>query len=139
MPDDHLSEVAWVPIDDLSGYELIPALRPVMQGFLRLTATAGTTPTVPDDTPPGEGAPARALRPCGTYGAYQRHRKAGTEARTEARLRLQALHPDEFTALRAAYGGSNGWNHAMSDLARNHPGEFAVLLAECKNGADHAR
>ena len=36
MPDDHLSEVAWVPIDDLSGYELIPALRPVLQGFLRL-------------------------------------------------------------------------------------------------------
>ena len=36
MPDDHLSEVAWVPIDDLSGYELIPALRPVIQDFLRL-------------------------------------------------------------------------------------------------------
>ena len=36
MPDDHLSEVAWVPIDDLFDYELIPALRPVIQGFLRL-------------------------------------------------------------------------------------------------------
>jgi 8-oxo-dGTP diphosphatase len=33
--DDHISEVAWVPIHDLSEYELIPALKPVIQDFLR--------------------------------------------------------------------------------------------------------
>ncbi|TDD71438.1 NUDIX domain-containing protein [Actinomadura rubrisoli] len=33
---DHLAECAWVPLDDVEGYELIPSLRPVMRAFLSL-------------------------------------------------------------------------------------------------------
>ncbi|GLZ10916.1 hypothetical protein Acsp04_11510 [Actinomadura sp. NBRC 104425] len=41
MPDDHLSEPAWVPLGLLAGFDLIPDLRPVMRAFLRLHPAAG--------------------------------------------------------------------------------------------------
>ncbi|MEU6041804.1 NUDIX domain-containing protein [Actinomadura sp. NPDC047616] len=41
MPDDHLGELTWVPLARLSGFDLIPDLRPVMRAFLRLHAAAG--------------------------------------------------------------------------------------------------
>lgn len=31
---DHLDECAWVPLDEIGGYDLIPSLRPVMRAFL---------------------------------------------------------------------------------------------------------
>ncbi len=31
---DHLDGCAWVPLDELGGYDLIPSLRPVMRAFL---------------------------------------------------------------------------------------------------------
>lgn len=31
---DHLDGCAWVPLDEVGGYELIPSLRPVMRAFL---------------------------------------------------------------------------------------------------------
>jgi 8-oxo-dGTP pyrophosphatase MutT (NUDIX family) len=33
---DHLDGCAWVPLDELGAYRLIPSLRPVMRAFLRL-------------------------------------------------------------------------------------------------------
>ncbi|MEU5883979.1 NUDIX hydrolase [Spirillospora sp. NPDC047279] len=39
--DDHLGEPAWVPLDRLGAYELIPSLRPVVRAFLRLRADDG--------------------------------------------------------------------------------------------------
>jgi len=35
-PDDHLHDHTWVPLNDLTGFDLIPNLRPVMHTFLRL-------------------------------------------------------------------------------------------------------
>jgi 8-oxo-dGTP pyrophosphatase MutT (NUDIX family) len=32
---DHLDGCAWVPLDEVGGYDLIPSLRPVMRAFLR--------------------------------------------------------------------------------------------------------
>ncbi len=36
VPDDHLSDVAWVPFAELSRYELIPSLEPVVEHFLKI-------------------------------------------------------------------------------------------------------
>jgi hypothetical protein len=33
---DHLDRCAWVPLDEVGAYELIPSLRPVMRAFLLL-------------------------------------------------------------------------------------------------------
>ncbi|RFU42006.1 NUDIX hydrolase [Actinomadura logoneensis] len=35
VPDDHLDEAAWVPLDRTASLELIPSLRPVLREFLR--------------------------------------------------------------------------------------------------------
>lgn len=34
---DHLDGCAWVPLDEIGGYELIPSLRPVMRAFLAVS------------------------------------------------------------------------------------------------------
>jgi 8-oxo-dGTP pyrophosphatase MutT (NUDIX family) len=36
VPEDHLGEMKWVPIDELSNYDFIPNMLPVVDAFLQL-------------------------------------------------------------------------------------------------------
>ncbi|MFF5264104.1 NUDIX domain-containing protein [Actinomadura viridis] len=51
---DHLADPAWVPLEEIGGFDLIPSLRPVMQAFL-LTRTAPVDPGPLDSGPLGSG------------------------------------------------------------------------------------
>jgi hypothetical protein len=74
------------------------------------------------------------VAPCGTYGAYQRHRKAGEEpcqpcrdANAQYTREFRRSRPELYAReLASKYAR---WR-ALERLAREHPKRFATLLNE---------
>lgn len=80
------------------------------------------------------------VQPCGTYGAYQRHRRNGeaacdacTKAGREYIARYRAENPDKYAD---EVEMNNARSRALWQLSRMYPGKFRSLVkAELKRGA----
>lgn len=80
------------------------------------------------------------VQPCGTYGAYQRHRRnsedpcdACTKAAREYTAGYRDKNPDK---LRGEMDMNNARTRALWQLSRMYPGKFRSLVkAELKRGA----
>lgn len=79
------------------------------------------------------------LAPCGSYGGYQRHKKAGEQAcdgcREANRRYMQARRAERPEERDAALAGLRARRDAIKILISRHEDEFRALMADIKAGA----